>query len=327
MEQFKELQSKFSKFQALDNTKFQELRKMNEEDAQELVRKIISADKIIWGKILQSTTEWKCPESLNNVLNKFLNSMNSGTISSQNDSKSSILSYSNEIQSSKSLKRLSLSFDEYMTLFSSPETKNFLQLLTEETSGFLVEKKLLDLLAPLEKEEQFLMKLDCIFKALGINSISQIESLENMFFVSESAEESEKFTSQTSSAEKKRSLISPQKVIPTLQIFIESLKKNHSTPDDKPILVNVSSEVESDEKYWRSVADVLNGKYFRIWDAVHNGLLLYHDLLLKRMKNAEDIKMLERENMELRALLHMNSKSDVMKELQIPPTEFNIKKE
>ncbi|KAJ1545497.1 hypothetical protein HK096_006345 [Nowakowskiella sp. JEL0078] len=65
--------------------------------------------------------------------------------------------------------------------------KKMLELLCNE-AGFLVEDKLQKLLVPLHKDEQYLIKLDSIFKALGIETVEDIERLASHFVVDVSSE-------------------------------------------------------------------------------------------------------------------------------------------
>ncbi|KAJ3192961.1 hypothetical protein HK101_005690 [Irineochytrium annulatum] len=62
----------------------------------------------------------------------------------------------------------------------SKTMKRMLELLCNE-AGFLVEEKLQKLLAPLQRDEQSLMKLDSIFKALGVETVEDIEKLTSYF--------------------------------------------------------------------------------------------------------------------------------------------------
>lgn len=56
--------------------------------------------------------------------------------------------------------------------------------------GFLVESKLLKLLAPLGKDDQSLMKLDAIFEALHVDNEDDIHRLATYFINNQTAESS-----------------------------------------------------------------------------------------------------------------------------------------
>lgn len=63
---------------------------------------------------------------------------------------------------------------------SDKTTRKLLMLLCDE-SGFLIESKLLSLLLPLEQSECYLLRLDAIFSALGIESEDDLYKLVKFF--------------------------------------------------------------------------------------------------------------------------------------------------
>lgn len=63
---------------------------------------------------------------------------------------------------------------------SASTTRKILMLLCDET-GFLIESKLLSLLQPLEKSECYLLRLDAVFSALGVESEEDLYKLVNFF--------------------------------------------------------------------------------------------------------------------------------------------------
>ncbi|KAJ3092478.1 hypothetical protein HK102_006889 [Quaeritorhiza haematococci] len=82
--------------------------------------------------------------------------------------------------------------------------KRLLELLCNE-AGFLVEEKLQKLLAPLHKDEQSLMKLDSIFKALGVETVEDIEKLASYLIASPHGVEKEVSPERPSEEEKAKS--------------------------------------------------------------------------------------------------------------------------
>ena len=106
----------------------------------------------------------------------------------------------------------------------SKSIKKTLELLCNET-GFLVEDKLQKLLAPLHKDEQSLMKLDSIFKALGVETVEDIERL-TTYFVAETdnnnltEKERRKSKSQLLDGDD-AVLIHPNEVVHAIRNFVE----------------------------------------------------------------------------------------------------------
>jgi len=58
---FKDLQTKFERFEQSDDTRFNLIKSMNEQEAQALVEKIMHADKVIHEQ--QLSIPWKPPQS------------------------------------------------------------------------------------------------------------------------------------------------------------------------------------------------------------------------------------------------------------------------
>lgn len=173
--QFKDLQKAIRHFIIIDQDKFREIWLMNEAEAKELAQRAFDVDKIIHSQHLG--LPWKIPNFwfLNNV----------GPISLQQQQKS-VTQILEELllQSEDEGTETAMSEDEsYMDLpnqVSAKTTKKILVLLCDE-SGFLIESKLLSLLLPLEKSECYLLRLDAIFSALGIESEDDLYKMVNFF--------------------------------------------------------------------------------------------------------------------------------------------------
>ncbi|XP_036027031.1 dynein regulatory complex protein 1 isoform X2 [Onychomys torridus] len=167
--QFKELQRAMRHFAVIDAEKFREIWLMNEEEAKALAQRAFNVDRIISAQHLG--LPWKMPDYwfLKNV----------GPISLQQRKSVTQILEELLLQTDDDM-----SEDEsYMDLpqqVSPKTTKRILMLLCDE-SGFLIESKLLSLLLPLEKSECYLLRLDAIFSALGIESEDDLYKLVNFF--------------------------------------------------------------------------------------------------------------------------------------------------
>ncbi|KAJ3100129.1 hypothetical protein HDU97_002461 [Phlyctochytrium planicorne] len=191
-EQFKELQKKFRHFRSSDNKKYQEIWRMNEEMTKELMRKVLQADRIIYEQ--QLGLKWTPPKD-----EALLESSPLGNhVAHEGDDEPSmeiaatitaegVFSGGNgavadmgTLPTTASEKKESLAskFKDHNRY--SKNMKRMLELLCNE-AGFLVEDKLQKLLAPLHRDEQSLMKLDSIFKALHIETVEDIEKLTSYF--------------------------------------------------------------------------------------------------------------------------------------------------
>uniref|UniRef100_A0A8C2MDU5 Dynein regulatory complex protein 1 n=1 Tax=Cricetulus griseus TaxID=10029 RepID=A0A8C2MDU5_CRIGR len=170
--QFKELQKAMRHFAIIDAEKFREIWLMNEEEAKVLVQRAFDVDKVISSQHLG--LPWKMPD--------FWFLKNVGPISMQQQKSATQILEELLLQTEDETEETSED-ESYMDLpkqVSAKTTKKILMLLCDE-SGFLIESKLLSLLLPLEKNECYLLRLDAIFSALGIESEDDLYKLVNFF--------------------------------------------------------------------------------------------------------------------------------------------------
>lgn len=183
-EQFRELQKKSRHFQTTDQKKFQDVWAMNEEQVRELVHSVLEADRIIHEH--QLGLPWEPPN---------LDFMEAAKTAEQTNGskehKMSATQMAHEIMSGvgtddgeDDIEKSSVGGKQDGQTggrkLSAKTIKAVLELICDE-AGFLVESKLTKLLAPLEKDEQSLMKLDAIFAALGVDTEDDIYLLSNYF--------------------------------------------------------------------------------------------------------------------------------------------------
>ncbi|XP_006835358.1 PREDICTED: dynein regulatory complex protein 1 [Chrysochloris asiatica] len=172
--QFKELQRAMRHFALIDDEKFREIWLMNEEEAKDLISRAFDVDRIICTHHLG--LPWTAPD--------FWFLKNKGPISQQPKKSATeiveeVLMHTEDEGSEEMVSEL----ESYLDLpkqVSAKTTRKILMLLCDE-SGFLIENKLLSLLLPLEKSECYLLRLDAIFSALGIESEDDLYKLVNFF--------------------------------------------------------------------------------------------------------------------------------------------------
>lgn len=185
-EQFRELQKKSRHFQTMDQKKFQDIWSMNEEQVKELVHNVMEEDRIIHEQ--QLGLPWQPPDltfmevtkpeettvkpkekqmSATQVAHEIMSA--GGTDDGEDDMEEGLVGREVQQDGKNAGRKL-----------SAKTIKAILELICDE-AGFLVESKLTKLLAPLERDEQSLMKLDAIFAALGIDTEEDIYLLSNYF--------------------------------------------------------------------------------------------------------------------------------------------------
>ncbi|XP_004394960.1 PREDICTED: dynein regulatory complex protein 1 [Odobenus rosmarus divergens] len=172
--QFKELQKSMRHFALIDDKQFREIWLMNEEEAKDLISRAFGVDRIIHTHHLG--LPWTAPD--------FWFLRNVGPISQQpRKSATQILEEVLMQAEEEETEEAASEAESYLDLpkqISPKTTRKILMLLCDE-SGFLIESKLLSLLLPLEKNECYLLKLDAIFSALGIESEDDLYKLVNFF--------------------------------------------------------------------------------------------------------------------------------------------------
>ncbi|XP_053057102.1 dynein regulatory complex protein 1 isoform X5 [Acinonyx jubatus] len=321
--QFKELQKAMRHFALLDDKRFREIWLMNEEEAKDLISKAFDVDRIIHTQHLG--LPWTAPD--------FWFLRNVGPISQQQQRSATQILEEVLIQTEEEgMEEATSETESYLDLpkqVSMKTTRKILMLLCDE-SGFLIESKLLSLLCPLEKSECYLLKLDAIFSALGIESEDDLYKLVNFFLkyrVHHSPSSQERTSpmsaldpgEQTDLERQKEgslvggepeekevpsspTLIHPNDVLKILEAFVMGLRK----PRDPPAPVKVVKYVRDtskDSAYWEALATVLPYATQNLWDALYTALEKYHLVLTQRAKLLIENNSLEKQNTELQMLL------------------------
>ncbi|XP_071803917.1 dynein regulatory complex protein 1-like [Asterias amurensis] len=198
-EQFKELQKKSKHFQATDTRKFHDIWCMNEDQVKMLATSCLEQDRIITEQ--QLGLQWKAPDNmwfLDNdgpIISK--KSQEKTTVTSAHEVLKEIMSTDGSVKEDEGSENGSRNSQDVTgdeeDVVEKPKVsvktiKRVLELLCDE-SGFLVESKLNTLLAPLEKDERSLMKLDAIFGALGVDTEEDVHKLTTYFIMHQQATE------------------------------------------------------------------------------------------------------------------------------------------
>ncbi|XP_044628032.1 dynein regulatory complex protein 1 isoform X2 [Equus asinus] len=350
VKQFKELQKAMRHFALVDEEQFQEIWLMNEEEAKDLISRAFDVDRIIhthhlglpwtapdfWflknvGPISQQ--QWK---SATQILEEVLMQTEGGAEDGRAEEEGAEEGASEP--------------ESYLDLpkkVSAKTTRKILMLLCDE-SGFLIDSKLLRLLLPLEKTERYMLRLDAIFSAIGIESEDDLYKLVNFFLKyqahhSLSSQEQASLMSALEPAEqadveggKQESLVEgeleeketppspglihPNDVLKILEAFVMGLKKPRDSRAPVKLLKDVRDDSE-DSEYWKALATVIPDATQNLWDALYTALEKYHLVLTQRAKLLMENSSLEQQNTELQMLLQQYLNSKINSELQVPPTQ------
>lgn len=358
-EQFRDLQRKSRHFMAADAKKFNDVWCMNEEECKDLANSVLEADRIVHEQ--QLGLKYRTPDVT------FLE--NVGPLNVEGSKKSGVTAHQivQEVMSQTGGSHGEEGQDDdadsipadrkpvkstLLSKINASVIKSILELLCDE-SGFLVEQKLNKLLAPLEKDEQSLMKLDAIFTALGIETEEDIHQLSSYFMQVKGGkqqkleEKEEEFDTQTeltgemddideeirkltgkegdneSSKSESIELIHPNEVLKGLRAFVE---ENKQPPKEKgkqshfKIQALEERDSSQDSEYWAKYAKLVDPNKERLWDALIEGMEKYSETLTSRSNLINETEALKQQNNELRMLLHQYVNSKVNAELEIPPT-------
>ncbi|XP_060106564.1 dynein regulatory complex protein 1 [Heteronotia binoei] len=242
----------------------------------------------------------------------------------------------------------------YLWSISQATVKHVLELLCDE-SGFVIESKLRGLLQPLEKHDRTLMRLDSIFSALSIDNEDDLYYMVDFFMkykaqcmlsleetevkVDTASEEapqdgtatSEEEASFVTREEAKGLVVSaidpstirmhPNDILKALRAFVWEFKE----PRGKhPSLKQIHEERDTskDSEYWDALTHIIPDGKLKLWDALIEALQKYDYVLTQRDKLITETDGLQKQNVELRMLLHQYLHSPVNAELLIPPTHL-----
>ena len=285
-EQYKDLQLKFQYFEKADTEKYKQVWAMNEEEAMQLVNQCLVADKILFEQ--QLGVEWKPPD---------LNFWQEEDIEHNGDHEE------DEVPEDTSDKELS---DTALSMF---------EVLKSEC-GFLVEdrvKKTHTMLNEAKDAKVDNMRLESIFKALGVKSKTDIVKMLNHFTVPGSEESGE------------AELISPQDCIKALNAFVDQQNKNACLVTSKKHQ-QASQEQRirqrrrrEEKEFWIRMGGIIPESHHRISTALENGLEKYLTILQDRTVLIDETDAIRQQNDELRALLNTYMQSKINEELFHPP--------
>lgn len=364
-EQYRDVQKKTKHFQMSDAKLFHDIWMMNEGKVCELVQEVMHADRIVHNQ--QLGLDWAEPQEIPSPMEQALatvkNKLSQATIyASQVLSQAgSDVVVDENVAGNLEGDREGEEGGEARVLPSAASTsvhthhpaivKKVLELLCEE-ANFLLDDKLARLVAPLEKEEQMMMKLDSMFKSLGVHTEEDIQRLVR-FFISEGGGGTEKegdrvgegergerpttgdmdsvLTEETSipgTVEKSRAaskitLIHPNNIPLAIRQFIEQRKAASKPSSLSPSALGLSSTAQKEllnGSFWQQMIEILPQSHERVWDALLEGLEQYHSVLISRSKCTEETQVLRTQNSELQLLLQQYMHSRINEELEIPPT-------
>ncbi|XP_073529901.1 dynein regulatory complex protein 1 isoform X2 [Phyllobates terribilis] len=320
-EQYKELQKKMRHFAAVDSKKFDDIWAMNEEEMKQLVEKVLEVDGIIHQQ--QLGLPWKEP------LLGFMDNVGPLTVKPKEQKTASMLAQE-VMRSCGGGEAAVLSSgqersDPSSSPFSRRTVRQILEVLCDE-SGFLIEDKLVQLLAPLEQDERSLIRLDSIFGALQIEVEDDVYKLVDFFLKYKHQQErppqdeAEGPQGWDQTHRHPPDLIHPNDVLRALKAFTMTVHQHREKPHQRSAGMEERDSSE-DAAYWSAAAQVIPQSQLKVWDALEAAMEKYYDVLTSRSQLITETSSLRQQNTELRMLLHQYLNAKINSELEIAPTQ------
>ncbi|XP_039981577.1 dynein regulatory complex protein 1 isoform X2 [Xiphias gladius] len=202
--------------------------------------------------------------------------------------------------------------------------KKVMELLCDE-AGFLMEDKLLKLLAPLEKEEQTVVKLGSLLCAFGVEEEDvpklalfllkykhqQREQTEDVCGEPGESSDQAEAVETSSTSNLTSDLIHPNHVLPALKSFLKQhARSRESSGRQQTGFLQVEARDSSeDEAYWESMANIISEDRVKLWEAAESTLKQYHSVLTEISELVPETDSLRQQNTELRMLLQQSLNS------------------
>lgn len=166
------------------------------------------------------------------------------------------------------------------------------------------------------------MKLDSIFKALGIGTEADVHTLVSYFTQWPGTEEQGETEDRVTTATQP-TIIHPNDVPQALRQFVEHRQasgKASSVALKGLALGKAATEQLLGGGFWEQMAGSLPESHERVWSALLEGLEQYHSELGSRAQLIQETDSLRQQNVELRILLQQYMHARINQELEIPPT-------
>lgn len=306
-EQYKELQNKFRHFQSADKRKFEEVWQMNRDIVVELAQKALTADKVVHAQ--QLGWEWFPPAEAALALT----SSSDPTLGTDLDQGAP--GVDDATRAAPTVSGLGLA----ATSSDDPATRAMLDLLVNEGT-FLVAESVRTAMAKnagMSHEEQRLMQIDSIFKALSVSSEEDVARLYNFLKAG---------VDQATGCDV---MVHPNDCMARLTRFVhEQQSLGRTVARTKAASAAMAATVEAEERgrreqmaWWERMKGVISPKTLRVYKALLKAMQRYNHELQARAGLITDTDSLRSQNTELKALLHQYLNSQVNQELHIPPTQ------
>ncbi len=330
---YKDLQAKFRHFEVSDTNKYDEVWTMHEDEAKDLVDKLLKADKIITE--FQMGWKWKAPDmhDLQVVLGKHGNLVQSMV---DDMAKATAEEEADKAQDDKKKKKSG-------NTVSGAKIRGMLHLLAKE-AGFLIDPQVQASLEQLPDSDASVEQAEHVLKALGIKNEEKLASLSKYFFkdnmtaqmlaagnVEEVEEKEHELQLQypTEDIAELRDMISAEDVVDAVQNFLEDMRAEAPTSappsaggksaDDDRI---GQKRLNSMKNFWTQLSIVVPDDSVEVWSQMEKNYANLKELLIKRSKSIAEVDKYNHRNAELKKLLNTYlGDASINHGMQVPPAQ------
>lgn len=345
-QKYKDLQAKFRHFEVADTIKFDEIWNMHEEEAKDLVDKLLKADKVVSEQ--QLGWVWRPPD-LEALAGRGLAGTApvdmSGAPPAAKDGNTAEFDEEDE------------DIENHRKKISGAKVRAMLRVLAAE-AGFLVQGELEESLKALPDAEAEISRAEALLRALGVKNADRMNALMSYFFrdpaaanpgkkpsglsasgarpttdeVSLSSDQDENWEGTwmpgdvSDEIQELKLMIKPEDVIGAVRAFMED------AADAIPLLGgNKSRDVGAGgggkrkkkqmKAYWNQLSQIVPDEAVGVWKQLETDCKNYKEILERRAHAVDEVDTLASKNAELKRQLNQllgDRKNDY---LQVPPAQ------
>lgn len=336
---YKDLQAKFRHFEVTDTQKYDEVWMMHEEEAKDLIDKLLKADKLITETHLG--WRWKAPDMT--ALQQILGKQGSlGNPAGANNTSAGIDdAMDGEDEEKKEVKPKAKG-----RTVPGARIRGMMKLLASE-ANFLINAEIEKNINDLPDDEADISRAEAMLKVLGVKSEESLQKLTNYFFREnqylsliqngdvEAAEDMEaelRLHNAPEDVVELRNMISAEDVLYAIRNYMEDMSIE-GPPKSAPQATHGGKATEEDirigqkrlngmRNFWVQLGQIVSDESVEVWQQLERDSQGLHELLNKRAANIAEVDSLTQRNTELKKLLNQYlGDTRTNNALQVPPAQ------
>ncbi|KAJ1446860.1 sperm tail-domain-containing protein [Pelagophyceae sp. CCMP2097] len=305
--QYRDLQAKFRHFELSDQQRFDKIWRMHEDEAGDLVAKVLQADEIIQRQ--QLGWDWRAPD-----LAKIRDPQ-------QPEESPAVVVAASDGDESRA------------ATVPGDKLKAMLELLASE-AGFLVEGKVREALDKLSPEEAELAQAESMLRALGVQDEADVAALVGHFFTEADADDEDESASAAGTALRDLGrVIKPDDVVRAIRRFVDERRARGGAAKTR-LAAEASgaggggdaggrsaAALLEERDFWHRLSGVVSQDTSEVWSSLEKHLQQYNQILHDRAGAIRDCASLNDQNLQLKELLNQYLHAKVNDDLIIRPAD------